>query len=127
MKTAIAIAAHPDDIEFMMAGTLVLLKQQGYDLHYLNLSCGNLGTTEYNAGTIKKIRLEEAKRAANILGAYFHTPFCNDLEIFYDDKILRELAAIIREVKQTIVLTHSTVDYMEEHNNKSRIVLTVFF
>ena len=29
MKTAIAIAAHPDDIEFMMAGTLLLLKKQG--------------------------------------------------------------------------------------------------
>ena len=26
MKTAIAIAAHPDDIEFMMSGTLMLLK-----------------------------------------------------------------------------------------------------
>lgn len=28
MKTAIAIAAHPDDIELMMAGTLLLLKMQ---------------------------------------------------------------------------------------------------
>ena len=28
MKTAIAIAAHPDDIELMMAGTLLLLKNR---------------------------------------------------------------------------------------------------
>ena len=29
MKSAIAIAAHPDDIEFQMAGTLLLLKEAG--------------------------------------------------------------------------------------------------
>jgi LmbE family N-acetylglucosaminyl deacetylase len=36
MKAAIAIAAHPDDIEFVMAGTLVLLKRAGYETHYFN-------------------------------------------------------------------------------------------
>ena len=29
--TAIAIAAHPDDIEFVMAGTLLLLKERGWE------------------------------------------------------------------------------------------------
>ena len=28
MKSAIAIAAHPDDIEFLMGGTLMLLRVQ---------------------------------------------------------------------------------------------------
>jgi LmbE family N-acetylglucosaminyl deacetylase len=27
MKTAIAIAAHPDDIEFMMAGNIIAVKE----------------------------------------------------------------------------------------------------
>src|SRR6185369_1352086 len=35
MKSAIAIGAHPDDIEFYMAGTLVLLKRAGWEIHYL--------------------------------------------------------------------------------------------
>src|SRR5689334_1488132 len=99
MKTAIAIAAHPDDIEFMMAGTLLMLKKHGYEIHYMNLSSGNLGSVKYDNNTICKMRLEEAKNAAAILGAYFHPPFCNDLEIFYTDSNLRRLAAIIREVK----------------------------
>jgi LmbE family N-acetylglucosaminyl deacetylase len=127
MKTAIAIGAHPDDIEFMMAGTLLLLKKQGFEIHYLNLSTGNLGTTEYDAESIKNIRLGEAKSAAAILGAHFHPPFCNDLEIFYDEKTLRRMAAIIREVKPTIVLTHSPVDYMEDHTNTSRLAVTASF
>src|ERR1700712_5686397 len=117
MKTAIAIAAHPDDIELMMAGTLLLLKKQDYEIHYINLSSGNVGTTEYDSETIKDIRLKEAQQSAKILGAHFHPPFCDDLEIFYEEKTLRKLSAIIREVKPKIVLTHSPVDYMEDHTN----------
>jgi LmbE family N-acetylglucosaminyl deacetylase len=127
MKTALAIAAHPDDIEFMMAGTLLLLKKAGYEIHYLNLSRGNCGSIETDSATTAKIRLKEGQRAAQILGAHFHPPFCNDLEIFYDLKTLRRLAAIIREVKPTIVLTHSPSDYMEDHMNTCRLAVTAAF
>ena len=37
---ALASAAHPDDIEFMMAGTLLLLKETGAEIHMWNLSIG---------------------------------------------------------------------------------------
>ncbi|GAA4462608.1 PIG-L family deacetylase [Nibrella saemangeumensis] len=127
MRTAMAIAAHPDDIEFMMAGTLLLLKQAGYDIHYLNLSGGNCGSVEYDSETTKKIRLAEAQQAAQVLGAHFHPPFCNDLEIVYDLKTLRRLAAIVREVNPAVVLTHSSVDYMEDHSNTCRLVVTATF
>lgn len=127
MKSAMAIAAHPDDIEFMMAGTLLLLKERGYEIHYINLASGNLGTAEYDTETIKRMRLEEAQRAAEILGAHFHPPFCNDLEIFYDEKTLRRLTATIREVKPEIVLTHSPSDYMEDHTNTCRLAVSACF
>ena len=32
---AMCVAAHPDDIEFLMAGTLLLLAERGYEPHYL--------------------------------------------------------------------------------------------
>lgn len=127
MKNAIAIAAHPDDIELMMAGTLLLLKRNGYDIHYLNLSSGNVGSVVHDSETLTKIRLAEARRAAQILGAHFHEPFCNDLEIFYDDITLRRLAGIIREIKPSVVLTHSPSDYMEDHMNTSRLAVTACF
>ncbi len=126
-KVAFAIAAHPDDIELMMAGTLLLLKKAGYEIHYLNLSRGNCGSVEYNSATLAKIRLAEAKAAAKILGANFLQPFCNDLEIFYDLKTLRRLAAVIREVKPSIILTHSPADYMEDHMNTCRLAVTAAF
>src|SRR3954471_7005373 len=111
-KVAIAIGAHPDDIEFYIAGTLLLLKQAGYETHYLNLATGNCGSVEYDSPTARKIRKAEAQAAARILGAHFHPSVTDDLEIIYSLKLLRKVAAIIREVKPTIVLTHSPQDYM---------------
>jgi LmbE family N-acetylglucosaminyl deacetylase len=127
MKTAIAIAAHPDDIEMMMAGTLLLLKEAGYEIHYMNLAFGNCGSTKYSSEETKRIRLEEAKNAAQILGAHFHSPFCNDLEIFYEINTLRKVAGIIREVNPNIVLTHSPEDYMEDHVNTCSLAVTASF
>jgi len=126
-KVALAIAAHPDDIEFMMAGTLLQLKNAGHEIHYLNLSRGNCGSIETDSATTAKIRLKEGKCAAKILGAHFHPPFCNDLEIFYELKTLRRLSAVVREVKPTIVLTHSPADYMEDHMNTCRLAVSAVF
>lgn len=124
---ALAIAAHPDDIEFQMAGTLLLLKQAGCETHYLNIANGNCGSLEYGAAKLRQMRAAEAKRAAKVLGAHFHPSLTNDLEIFYDLKTLRRLAAIVREVKPTIVLTHSPQDYMEDHMTACRLAVTATF
>src|SRR5712672_2514079 len=104
-KVAIAIGAHPDDIEFYMAGTLLMLKKAGYEAHYLNLASGNCGSTEYNGATTRSIRNTEARAAAKVLGAEFHAGITDDLEIVYSLELLRALAAIIRDVKPTVVLT----------------------
>jgi LmbE family N-acetylglucosaminyl deacetylase len=126
-KRAIAIGAHPDDIEFYMAGTLLLLRQAGYAIHYLTVANGNCGSTEYDAATLRAMRNVEARAAAKILGAAFHRALTNDFEIFYNAQLLRRLTAVIREVKPAIVLTHSPQDYMEDHSNTSRLAVTAVF
>ena len=127
MPTALAIAAHPDDIEFVMAGTLLLLGDAGWELHYLNLSTGNLGSTTMTPARTARIRRGEAQAAAKRLGATWHAPFCNDLEIFYDARALRRLGAVIREVTPDVILTHSPQDYMEDHMNTSRLAVSAAF
>ncbi len=127
MKTAFAIAAHPDDIEFLMAGTLMRLRDVGYEIHYMNLANGYCGTTQYDGPTIARMRREEARRAAEQIEAVFHESICSDLEIFYDRPTLLRLASVIREVQPRIVLTHSPSDYMEDHMNTCRLALTAAF
>ncbi len=127
MKTALAIGAHPDDIEFHMAGTLVLLRDAGYEIHYFNVANGCCGSQRHTRRELARIRLAEARRAARVLGARFHPPICNDLEILYELKLLRQVAAVIREVKPAILLTHPPVDYMEDHTNTCRLAVSAAF
>src|SRR2546428_10432617 len=126
-KVAIAIGAHPDDIEFYMAGTLLMLKKAGYETHYLNLASGNCGSADYNGPTTRSIRNTEARAAAKTLGASFHPAIADDLEIIYSIELLRALSAIIRDVKPNVVLTHSPQDYMEDHTNTCRLAVTAAF
>ncbi|HVX15302.1 MAG TPA: PIG-L deacetylase family protein [Pirellulales bacterium] len=126
-KRVFAVAAHPDDIEIVMAGTLLRLRDAGYELHYLNVANGCCGSTECDAPTAARLRREEALAACRALGAVFHESLVNDLEIFYDRPTLVRLAAIMREVAPEIVLTHAPVDYMEDHTNTCRLAVTAAF
>ena len=126
-QTALAIFAHPDDIEFVAAGTLLLLKQAGWEIHCLNLSSGNLGSATMSANDTRKARQHEAQLAASILGAHWHPPLAEDLEIVYAVPLLRQLAATVREVNPQIILTHSPVDYMEDHMATARLTVTAAF
>jgi LmbE family N-acetylglucosaminyl deacetylase len=126
-RRALAIAAHPDDIEFLMAGTLLLLKAAGWDIHYLNVANGDLGSLSLTETETARVRRREARAAARLLGATWHPPVCRDLQIFYEDRTLRKLCAVVREVRPSIVLTHSPQDYMEDHMNTSRLAVTAAF
>ena len=124
---AFAIAAHPDDIELMMAGTLALLGEAGYELHMMNIANGSCGSLTEDAETITRIRTEEARNAAGVLGATMHPPLVNDLEIFYNDTLLRKIAAVVRRVRPTVILLQSPVDYMEDHMLSARLAASAAF
>ena len=126
-KVAMAIAAHPDDIEFMMSGTLMRLGKEGWELHYMNIANGCCGGMEHDALTTSRMRTDEAQQAAKLLGAVWHPPMVNDLEIFYEEPLLRQLASVIREVAPDILLIHSPVDYMEDHSNACRLAVSAAF
>lgn len=127
VKRALAIGAHPDDIEFMMGGTLRLLQQTGYATHYLNVGNGSCGSARYRSAALRRIRRREAETAAKLLGATFHASLVDDLDVYYERRTLRRLAAIIREVNPRILLVPSPQDYMEDHTNTCRLAVTAAF
>ena len=127
MPSAIAIAAHPDDIEFVMAGTLLLLKDAGWTIHCFNLSTGNMGSTVMSAAETARVRRREAQAAARELGAKWHAPICDDMQIFYSDENIRRVCAVVREAQPSVVLTHALADYMEDHMITARLAVTATF
>jgi N-acetylglucosamine malate deacetylase 1 len=124
---ALAVFAHPDDIEFVAAGTLLLLRQAGWETHWLVLSGGDCGSATDGPDETRRLRVAEGRAAAEILGATHHESLASDLCIFYEEGLLRRLAAVVRQVRPRIVLTHSPDDYMEDHMNTARLAVTAAF
>lgn len=125
--TVFALGCHPDDIEFVMAGTLVLLKQAGWQIHYMCLANGSCGSVEQSEEDTIAVRRREAMAAADLLGASFHESLANDLEIFYQQDLIKKVTGIIRQIKPDIMLIPSLQDYMEDHMNTARIAVTAAF
>jgi LmbE family N-acetylglucosaminyl deacetylase len=122
-----AIGCHPDDIEFMMGGTLLLLKEKGWTVHYMNIANGSCGTNVHGKEDIIRIRREEGIKAAKILGAVYHESVADDLDVYFTPSLVGRLGATIRQVKPNILLTLSLEDYMEDHMNAARIAVTAAF
>ena len=96
----LAIAAHPDDIELSSAATVATIIASGKTVGILDLTEGELGTR----GT-REIRLQEAAKAAKILGLSMrmnlHLP---DGNIGVTTKNVRALISIIRAYQPNILL-----------------------
>lgn len=126
-KKVLAIAAHPDDVEFMCAGLLVLLREIGCELHVATMSLGDAGSTEYGPEEIRRIRREEATRAAGVIGASYHTLDFRDFAIFNDDRSNRRVTGLLRELDPSIVITHPPQDYLADHEATSVLVRNACF
>jgi LmbE family N-acetylglucosaminyl deacetylase len=125
--TVFAISCHPDDLEFMMGGTLLLLKQAGCAIHYLNVANGSAGSTTLRPEQIAAVRRAESMKAAGVFGAVFHESLVDDLDVFYTQEMIRRVTALVRQVKPDIVLTMSLEDYMDDHMNTGKIASTATF
>jgi LmbE family N-acetylglucosaminyl deacetylase len=122
-----AVAAHPDDIEFLMAGTLRLLAEAGWQTHYMTVANGSCGSLTHGPAATARMRAREARAGARVIGATFHPSLVADAEIVYAVPLLRRLAAVIRAVRPRILLVPSPQDYMEDHTETSRLAVTAAF
>lgn len=126
-KTVLSLGAHPDDAEFMCAGTLALLAQKGWEIHIATMTPGDCGTVEYTREEISRIRKAEAAKSASLLKGTYHCLECDDIFILYDRPTLLKAIEVVRKVKPTIVFTLSPSDYMVDHEMASRIAKTACF
>ncbi len=126
-KTVLCIEAHPDDAEFLCAGTLALLRKRGWQVHIASVTPGDCGTVQYSREEISRIRKAEAARAAAILDGGYHCLEADDAFIMYDRPTLLKAIAVVRKVRPRIVLTLSPSDYMVDHETASRLAQTACF
>jgi LmbE family N-acetylglucosaminyl deacetylase len=126
-KTVLAIFAHPDDAEMMCAGTLSLLKKQGWEIHVATMAPGDKGTASLSREEISTIRKAEATRSAELLGGTYHCLEFEDAYILYDRQTINAVTELLRMVKPSVVFTASQQDYMVDHEMTGKIVQTACF
>jgi LmbE family N-acetylglucosaminyl deacetylase len=121
------VMAHPDDIEMTCAGTLVLLKRAGWDVHLATMTAGDLGSATRSRASIARIRKKEAAASAKLLGASYTCLGFDDLTIVYGEATKRRVSALLRLVRPDLVIAPSPVDYMADHEETPRIVREAAF
>jgi len=126
-KAVLGIFAHPDDAEFLCAGTLSLLHDFKWEVHIATLAPGDKGTAVYSREEISVIRKAESAKAAALIGGTYHCLGFEDVYILYNKETLNTTTALIRRIKPSIVFTSSPADYMLDHEISSLIVQTACF
>ncbi len=124
----LSILAHPDDAEFLCAGVMVrLVREHGWQAHIATMTPGDCGSAELPPDEISRIRREEGARAAGVIGGAYHCLEEADLLVTYGDRTLEKVTRLLRQVRPSIVLTHSPADYMLDHEMTSTIVRGAVF
>jgi N-acetylglucosamine malate deacetylase 1 len=123
----LALFAHPDDAEFLAAGTLAHLAALGRKIHIATMTAGDCGSTSLPPSEIARLRRKEAEGAASLIGAAYSCLDEKDLAVFYELSSLRKVMELVRRTRPELVLTHSPADYMVDHETTSRLAQTACF
>jgi LmbE family N-acetylglucosaminyl deacetylase len=113
-RSVLAVAAHPDDIEFMAGGTLVSWIEQGTQVHYLLVTdgCGGSRDPNQTAEALASRRRREQRAAAEILGVASVTFFgYRDATVEASLELRLAIARVIRQVRPEAVVTFDPQRY----------------
>jgi N-acetylglucosamine malate deacetylase 1 len=125
---ALSVLAHPDDAEFLCAGTLARLRRQhGWEVHVATMTAGDCGSAELPPDEISRVRRAEGARAAAVIEAAYHCLEERDLLVFYNERALERVTRLLRRVRPRVVFTHSPADYMLDHEMTSTVVRAAAF
>ncbi len=115
-RIALAIGAHPDDIDFQSGATLAKWAADGCEVHYLVLTDGSKGTwdpADDQAALIAKRRLEQRQAYRVVTNCdpstgeeRTHFLDFTDGELCHGSKEVSAVCAVIRQVRPDVVLAH---------------------
>ncbi len=124
----LAVGCHPDDLEIACFGTLARYAARGDNVVTCSITNGNLGHVEIMPDDLRRIRVAEATRSAQVIGAEYRTLDVSDLQVEACNKeIAEKLIEVIRDTKPDVIITHNPDDYMRDHQQASRLAFDASF
>ena len=123
MGRIIAFAAHPDDIEFLCAGTLAKYKASGWDVGIVISTNGEVGSPTLSKPEIAAVRKKEAEASAALIGAEFFWLGYPDEFLFNTREVRLHFINVIRQFRPDIIITlDKDSDYHPDHTTTGQII-----
>jgi len=111
----IVFGAHPDDCELKAGGMAAIWARRGHHVKFVSTTNGDIGHAEMAGGPLAKRRIEEVKKAAQVLGITSDVLDIHDGELMPTLENRKTIVRLIREWKADIVMGHRPNDYHPDH------------
>jgi LmbE family N-acetylglucosaminyl deacetylase len=123
VKRILVFAAHPDDDIIGCGGSIAKHVRKGNQVSVCYMTSGNAGSLDHTKKELARIRENEAKRAAEVVGSrnliFLRNP---DGYVTYDEDNLRKLVELIRKIRPHIVYVHHKSDGHRDHTLTYQLV-----
>lgn len=124
----LAILAHPDDTEFLCAGSMIRLQREhGWEIHIASMTPGDCGSMDHPPEEISRIRRGEGKAAAESIRGIYHCLEERDLRVIFSEAVIEKVVRLMNKLKPRIIITHSSDDYHLDHEETSKAVRAAAF
>lgn len=119
----LALGAHPDDVEFLCAGTLLKLKGQGHNIFIALTTSGNIGSNEYESREeIAEVREKEQLEAAKYYDAQVKFLRFDDEGLQDTPETRKAVLNAIRWANPDIIFTNPPWDPSTDHGMTGKLV-----
>ena len=119
----LVVAAHPDDAEISVGGTLLRLARAGKRIGVVDLTRGEMGTR----GSVDDRARETEAASALLRLSVRHNLQLPDGRVEATIEARERLAAIVREHQPDVLLAHHTDDLHPDHRTAGEIARTAWY
>jgi len=118
-----AFEAHPDDVEFLCAGTLAKYASFGHEVAIVCVTNGEVGSPTMDKAQIAAVREKEARNAAQLINATFFWLEYPDEFLFNNAQVRVQVIDTIRQFQPDVIITlDKDNDYHPDHTTTGQLV-----
>ncbi len=117
ISAVLAVGGHAADMEFTAGALIAKYTRAGARAVFLHATPGEMGHPRLSGLEYAQQKHEEARRAAEILGAEARFLPYTDTALPHDDMVAYQIADVIREARPEVVITHWRGSFHSDHIN----------